>query len=102
MAEITVTAANFEEEVLNSDKTVLIDFWADWCMPCKMMGPVISEFAEEHPDIKVGKINCDEEVGLATKYGIMSIPSILVFKKGEVVRSVAGYQPINILEKLVE
>jgi len=102
MAELTITAANFEEEVLNSDKTVLIDFWAEWCGPCQMMGPVIAEFAEEHPEIKVGKINCDEELVLATKYGIMSIPSILVFKNGEVVRSVVGYQPIDILEKLVE
>lgn len=102
MEEITITEKNFEEEVLKSSKPVLIDFWASWCMPCQMMAPVIKEFAETHPEIKVGKCNVDEEMSLSAKFNVMSIPFIAVFKNGQLERAVAGFQPIGVLEKLVE
>ena len=91
MAEITLTIDNFEEEVLKSDVPVLVDFWASWCGPCKMLGPVISEIADESDgSFKVGKVNVDDEPELAEQYGIMSIPSIFVFKGGEVVNKQIG------------
>ncbi len=91
MAEITLTIDNFEEEVLKSDVPVLVDFWAPWCGPCKMLGPVISEIADESDgSFKVGKVNVDDEPELAEQYGIMSIPSIFVFKGGEVVNKQIG------------
>ena len=91
MAEITLTAANFEEEVLRSDKPVLVDFWATWCGPCRMLAPVIAQIAEEQKDtIKVGKIDVDEEPELAMRYGIASIPTLKVFKNGEVVNRSVG------------
>lgn len=102
MAELNITQANFQKEVLESDKTVLVDFWASWCGPCKMMAPVLEEFAKEHPEIKVCKINVDDETDLATQFNVMSIPFLAVFKNGQISRATAGYQPINILEKLVE
>ncbi|MCQ2592661.1 MAG: thioredoxin [Treponema sp.] len=102
MAEITITDKNFVEEVLESDKPVLVDFWASWCGPCKMLGPVISEIAEEHPEIKVGKINVDEQAGLAIKYNIMSIPFIALFKNGELVNSTVGFQPKESLLELLK
>ena len=79
----TITKDNFEVEVIKSEKPVLVDFWATWCGPCKMVGPIIDEIAEERQDIIVGKINIDEEIELAQKYGVMSIPTIIVFKDGE-------------------
>ena len=91
MAEVTLTIDNFEEEVLKSDVPVLVDFWASWCGPCKMLGPVISEIADESDrSFKVGKVNVDDEPELAEQYGIMSIPSIFVFKGGEVVNKQIG------------
>ncbi|MBR3638937.1 MAG: thioredoxin [Lachnospiraceae bacterium] len=91
MAEITLTIDNFEEEVLKSDVPVLVDFWASWCGPCKMLGPVISEIADESDgSFKVGKVNVDDEPELAEQYGIMSIPSIFVLKGGEVVNKQIG------------
>ncbi len=90
MSEIVITGANFETEVLNSDKPVLLDFWASWCGPCRMQGPILSEFAEKHPEIKVGKVNVDEEDEIAMQFGIMSIPTLLVFKDGEVANKSVG------------
>ena len=90
MFDIT-NSSNFEEEVLNSEKTVLIDFYADWCGPCKMMSPIVDEIANEESDkVKVCKINVDEEPDLATKYGVMSIPTLIFFKNGEVSDTVVG------------
>ena len=93
MKEITITANNFEEEVLKSDKPVLVDFWASWCGPCKMLAPTIAEIAEQNDDIKVGKVNVDEEPALARKFMIMSIPTLLVFKNGELVNKGIGLMP---------
>lgn len=94
MAETTLTKDNFEKEVNESDKTVLIDFWATWCGPCKMIAPAIEEIADEYSDeIKVCKVNIDDEPSLATKFGITSIPTLLVVKNGEVVKTSVGYIP---------
>ena len=88
---LNVTSENYESEVLKSEKTVLIDFYADWCGPCKMMSPVIDEIAEEMKEtIKVGKINVDENQDLAMEYGVMSIPTIVVLKNGEVQKTFVG------------
>lgn len=93
MSVITINKNNFEEEVLKSEKVVLIDFWASWCGPCRMMSPVIDEIAEEMGEnIKVGKINIDEEKELAIKYDVMSIPTFIVFKNGNEVRRSVGVQ----------
>lgn len=94
MAEIKLTAENFENEVLKADKPVLVDFWAEWCGPCKMLAPVISEIAEEYRGkINVGKLNIDDEMELAVKYGIASIPTVLLFEKGEVIKKSIGFAP---------
>lgn len=91
MSVLNVTSENYESEVLKSEKTVLIDFYADWCGPCKMMSPIIDEIAEEMKEtVKVGKINVDENQDLAMKYGIMSIPTIVLLKNGEVQKTFVG------------
>ena len=90
MSVLTITDNNFEDEVLNSDKTVLIDFYADWCGPCKMQSPVVDQIAEERADIKVGKVNVDDNPELAEKYEIMSIPTLLVIKNGAVTKQFVG------------
>ena len=96
-----ITEANFESEVLNSGKTALIDFYAVWCGPCKMMSPVVDEIAEENPDIVVGKIDVDENDDLAERYQVMSIPTILVIKDGQVAETFIGVTPKeNILAAL--
>jgi thioredoxin 1 len=90
---MTITKDNFEEEVLKSDRTVLIDFWAPWCMPCRMLAPTLEEIAKERPDIKVCKVNTDEEMELAIKFGITSIPCLFVIKGGKAVERLEGLRP---------
>lgn len=82
MSVLKITSKNFEEEVLDSDKTTIIDFYADWCGPCKMMSPIIDSIAEENNNVKVGKLNVDEAQDIAIKYNVMSIPTIIIFKNG--------------------
>ncbi len=93
MSVLTITQNNFEREVLKSDKPVLLDFWASWCGPCRMLSPVVDEIAEENPQIKVGKINVDEEGDLAASFGVMSIPTLVVIKNGQVVNQSVGVVP---------
>ena len=88
-----ITKDNFQAEVLQSDKPVLVDFWAAWCSPCKMLSPVVDQIAEENPDIKVGKINVDDEPELAGQFGVMSIPTLLVFKDGQIAGQSVGVRP---------
>ncbi|MGM9539723.1 thioredoxin [Anaerovibrio sp.] len=93
MAVIEITEENFAAEVLQSDKPVLLDFWAEWCGPCRMMGPVVDEIAGECGDIKVGKVNVDEQEALATRFEVMSIPTLMVFKGGKIARRSIGVKP---------
>ena len=94
MAEIIITAQNFEQEVLQSDKPVLVDFWASWCGPCRMLAPVIEEIAQEYAEvIKVGKVNVDEEPELAGKYSISSIPTVILFENGKAEKTSLGFVP---------
>jgi len=102
MAYINVNKHNFQEEVLQSDRPVLVDFWASWCGPCRMVIPLIEEIAEEREDIKVVKINVDEEQELAMQYQIMSIPTLMVFKNGEITAQALGALPKNQILDLLE
>lgn len=101
MEVLHVTKENFEQEVMNSDKPVLLDFWASWCGPCRMLGPVLEELAAERPDVKVVKINTDEQPELAAKFGVMSIPALFVVKDGEITSQTVGVQPKARLEALL-
>ncbi|MBR4450891.1 MAG: thioredoxin [Clostridia bacterium] len=101
MAEIKITKDNFETEVINSDKPVLLDFWATWCGPCMMLGPIIAEIAEERSDIKVGKVNVDDEPALANSFGIQSIPTLIYFKDGKAVDQIIGYRPKEDILKII-
>lgn len=95
-----VTDASFQEDVLNSDRPVIVDFWAEWCGPCRMVGPVLDQIAEEHAEkVDVVKLNVDENSETAAKYGITSIPAIYVFKDGEVAKTSVGAKPKAVLEK---
>ena len=101
MSAVNINLNNFSQEVLNSDKPVLLDFWAPWCGPCRMVVPMVEAIAEERPDIKVGKINIDEQFELANQFGIMSIPTLLVMKDGKIIRKATGARPKQaILEML--
>ena len=93
MSYITITKANFQEQVLENSKPVLLDFWATWCGPCRMVAPIVEEIAAERPDIVVGKVNVDEEMELAMKFGIASIPTLVVMKNGQMTAHGIGYQP---------
>ncbi|MGI6735726.1 MAG: thioredoxin [Anaerovoracaceae bacterium] len=93
MAVMEITKDNFEQEVLQSEKPVLIDFWASWCGPCRMVSPLVDQIADERSDIRVGKINVDEQQELAVKFGIMSIPTLIVFKNGEIAAKQVGAVP---------
>ena len=101
MAVVTITNDNFEAEVLKSDKPVLIDFWASWCGPCKMLSPVVDEIAESTDAIKVGKVNVDDEGELAQRFSVMSIPTLILFKNGEMVNQMVGVQPKAAIEAML-
>ena len=101
MTAININKNNFQNEIMDSEKTVLLDFWASWCAPCRMVVPIIEEIAGERPDIKVGKINVDEQPELASEFSIMSIPTLVVMKNRKIVQQVSGAKPKNaILEML--
>ncbi len=102
MEVINITKDNFETEVLKSDKPVLIDFWAEWCGPCRMQLPIVHELAEELTDAKVGKVNVDEQPELARRYMVMSIPTLIVFKDGEVYKKAVGVQQKEQLREMLK
>ena len=93
MSAININKNNFQNEVLNSEMPVLLDFWAPWCGPCRMVGPIVDEIADERGDIKVGKVNVDEQPELAAQFGVMSIPTLVVMKNGKIVNQVTGARP---------
>jgi len=101
MSAVNINKNNFQNEVINSDKPVLIDFWAPWCGPCRMVSPIIEEIADERSDIKVCKVNIDEEAELAAQFGIMSIPSLVVMREGKVVNQSVGARPKNAILALL-
>ena len=97
----TITAENFEQEVVQSEKTVVLDFWASWCGPCRMFTPIIEQFAQDNPDVVVGKVNIDEQSALTERFSIMSVPTLVIFKNGEVVKKSAGVISKDAIEALI-
>ena len=93
MSALNINKSNFQDEVVNSDRPVLLDFWAPWCGPCRMVVPIVEEIAGERPYVKVGKVNVDEEQELARQFGVMSIPTLVVMREGKIVRQAVGAQP---------
>lgn len=102
MSVVKINKDNFEEVVLENEKTVLIDFYADWCGPCKMVAPIVEEIAEENHDVVVGKINVDDEMELAVKFGVQSIPALFVIKDGKIKDSAIGYKPKEVLLEMLK
>ncbi len=102
MSVVNINQANFEAEVLNSEKKVLLDFWAPWCGPCRMVSPIVDEVAEERTDVKVGKVNVDDEEELAVRFGIMSIPTLMVFEGGKAVKTVIGARSKDEILKMLD
>jgi len=102
MSVITITKENFNEEVVNSAKPVLLDFWASWCGPCRMVAPIVDEIADERADVKVGKVNVDEEPELASKFGVMSIPTLVVMENGKIKNQTVGARPKNQIEAMFD
>ena len=101
MSVLHIGKAEFDEKIRNSEKPVLVDFYATWCGPCKMIAPILEEIAEEHPEYVIAKVNVDEEEELAAEFGIMSIPTVIVFKNGEPVKTSMGAKPKADIEKLL-
>ena len=101
MAAVNITADTFEQEVLNAQQTVLVDFWADWCGPCKMLGPIIDQIADEHSEVKVCKVNVDKEPSLAIDYKVMNIPNLLVFRDGKIINQAIGVHSKSDIEKML-
>ena len=102
MSHLTITKDNFEQLVTNSDKTVLLDFWAPWCVPCRMVAPILDQIAAERSDIVIGKVNVDDEMELAVRYGIVSIPTLVVMRGGRVAATAVGYRPKADILKILE
>ena len=102
MAVVNITNANFKEEVLDSDKKVLVDFWAPWCGPCRMVSPIVDEIGEENAAIKVAKVNIDEQPQLAAQYGVMSIPTLMVFENGDIADKAVGARNKSFILQMLE